>query len=152
MQTQRDIEKILNPRTVWDTLSSDEAQRRNYWFEERDKVPENRRKVLEAGEEYLWSIGANTEGSEYRVWYSNPFNKNLYVTFENGKWVANMGDLSERHDPSTFRCNMYGGTDQYNEVLRRLAVINEGKETGRTIPLPAQQKQPPTNEALRKAA
>jgi hypothetical protein len=126
-QVQKDIEKMLDPHALWGSLSSEDTARMNYWFTGRDAVPENRRKVLEAGEEYLQSIDANPEGGYYLVWYSNPFNKNLYITFENGKWVANLGDLSQRNDPSSFRCNMYGGTDKYNEVLQRLSEINENK-------------------------
>ncbi len=131
---QREVERLLaNPVSTWQSMSAEDKERLGYAFSARDQVKEKDRPKSNAGEALMRRIGVNVHGKENYYtkqygWYGNHY---LYIKFdeEQGKWLADIGGLSDLQGPEEFCCcNMWGGTDKYNQLLEDLAAINRGKE------------------------
>ncbi|MFH1444829.1 MAG: hypothetical protein ABIG34_05610 [Candidatus Peregrinibacteria bacterium] len=128
---QREVERLLaDPASTWQSMSTEDKERLGYGFTPRDQVSEKYRPKIEAGEALMRRINANVNGHYYTKEYGTWINKYLYITFdeEQGKWLADLGSLSDLQDPAAFCCNMYGGSGAYNRLLEDLDAINHGKE------------------------
>ncbi len=88
-------------------------------------TPEKARK-LSQGHALMREVNANNNGTYFTKQYGWWGNKYLYMQFDGTNWVADLGGRTNMRDPSTFTCNMWGGSDSYNTLLENLDKVNRG--------------------------
>ena len=132
-KAQTDIERFLaNPKGVYENMPKETKGRLGYKFsgEGAEKLPDNLKKRVKAGELLMSHVNANYNGTYYTKQFGWIGNKFLYMTFdkEQGKWLAGLWSIDNVKDPASFTVDMWGGSSKYNQLLEDLAAINEDKE------------------------
>lgn len=128
-ESLHDIERFLShPKAVWEHMPAEAKARLGYKFVDPKGGNESSEfgERIHEGELLMHSIDANYNGTYYTKqfgWIGNQF---LYMSFnsEQGKWLASLGSNENPKDPATFSCNMWGGSEKYNQLLASLVAIN----------------------------
>lgn len=130
-EATRDAERLLsNPADMWQSISTADADRLTYGHAARERLPDDQRQKLLAGEALMRRINANANGSYFTKQFGWIGNKFLYMNFspEEGIWKVGLMNMKDMHDPRTFTTSMWLGTAKYNQLIADLDAINHGKQ------------------------